>query len=85
MTAANVNVRPDISSGIAAHDATNLVLLFALNRIPVSKQRLVCRWHHNSDGRLSCRWEPIPRSRILDPKEPVERFVSRDGSNIVPA
>jgi hypothetical protein len=63
--------------------ATNLVLLFALNRIPVSTHRLLCHWHRNSDGRLSCRWEPIPRSRILDPKQPVERFVSRDGSNIV--
>jgi hypothetical protein len=83
MTAANVNVRPDISSGIVTHDATNLVFLFALNRIPVSTHRLLCHWHRNSDGRLSCRWEPIPRSGILDPKQPVERFVSRDGSNSV--
>jgi hypothetical protein len=83
MTAGNVNVRLHISSGIVAHDATNLVLLFALDRIPVSTHRLLCHWHRNSDGRLSCRWEPIPRSRILDPKQPVERFVSRDGSNIV--
>jgi hypothetical protein len=27
----------------------------------------------------------IHPSRILDPKEPVERFMSRDDSNIVPA
>jgi hypothetical protein len=61
MTAANVNVRPDISSGIVAHDATNLVLLFALNRIPVSPHRLLCHWYRNADGRLVCTWEP-PRS-----------------------
>jgi hypothetical protein len=83
MAAANLNVRPDISSGIVAYGATNLVLLFPLDRI--STHRLLCYWHPNSDGRLSCRWEPIPRSRILDPKQPVGRFVSRNGSNIVPA
>ena len=75
MTAADPNVDPAFASGIVAPNATNLVLLFALDSIPVSKQRLVCHWHRNSDDRLSCRWEPIPRSRILDPKQPVERFV----------
>ena len=85
MAAENLDVRPDISSGIVAPNASNLVLLFALDSIPASTQRLLCHWHRNSDGRLSCRWEPIPRSRILDPKQPVERFASRDGSNIVPA
>jgi hypothetical protein len=77
--------RPAIASGIVAPNVTNLVLLFALDRIPVSTHRLVCHWHRNADGRLVCRWKPIHRSRILDPKQPVERFVSRDGSNIVPA
>ena len=85
MAAANPNVGPTIASGIVAPNATNLVLLFALDRIPVSTHRLVCHWHRNADGRLVCRWKPIPRSRILDPKQPVELFVSRDGSNIVPA
>ena len=84
MAAANLDVRPAIAPGIVAPNASNLVLLFALDSIPVSKQRLVCHWHRNSDGRLSCRWEPIPRSSILDPKQPVKRLVSRDGSNIVP-
>jgi hypothetical protein len=66
MTAGNVNVRLDISSGIVAHDATNRVLLFALNRIPVSTHRLLCHWHRNSDvgspaaGSLS----PDPASSI---------------------
>jgi hypothetical protein len=58
MAAANLNVRPAIASGIVAPNATNLVLLFALDSIPVSKQRLVCRWHRNPDGRLVCAWEP---------------------------
>jgi hypothetical protein len=76
MAAANLDVRPAIASGIVAPNDTNLVLLFAPDSIPVSKQRLVCRWHRNADGRLSCGWEPIPRSRILDPKQPVDRFLS---------
>ena len=58
MAAANLNVRPAIASGIVAPNATNLVLLFALDSIPVSKQRLVCRWYRNADGRLLCAWEP---------------------------
>ena len=86
MTAANVNVRPVVAPGTVAPNASNLVLLFELDPIPVSAQRLVCHWHRNADSRLVCAWEPdIHRSRILDPKEPVERFLSRDGSNIVPA
>jgi hypothetical protein len=64
MSAANRDVRPAIASGIVAPNATNLVLLFALDRIPVSKQGLVCHWHRSSNGRLSCRWEPIPRSHL---------------------
>jgi hypothetical protein len=74
MTAANVNARPAVAPGIVAPNASNLVLLFALDSIPVSKQRLVCRWHLNADGRLVCAWgaKRILRSRILDPKEPVE-------------
>ena len=58
MAAANLDVRPAIASGIVAPNATNLVLLFALDSIPVSKQWLVCRWHRNADGRLLCAWEP---------------------------
>lgn len=58
MAAANLDVRPAIASGIVAPNATNLVLLFALDSIPVSEQRLVCRWHRNADGRLLCAWEP---------------------------
>ena len=84
MAAANLDVRPAIASGIVAPNATNLVLLFALDRIPVSKQRLVCRWYRNLDGRLLCAWEPNissdPASSIR--KNLSKRFVSRDGSNI---
>jgi hypothetical protein len=78
MAAANLDACPAIVSGIVAPNATNLVLLFALDSIPVSKQRLVCRWHRNADGRLRCAWaKHILRSRILDPKEPVQRFLAR--------
>jgi hypothetical protein len=84
MAAANLNVRPAIASGIVAPNATNLVLLFALDSIPVSKQRLVCHWHRNADCRLVCAWEPNvssdPASSIR--KNLSKRFVSRDGSNI---
>ena len=84
MTTANLNVRPAIVPGIVAPSATNLVLLFARDRIPVSKQRLVCRWHRNAHGRLVCAWEPNvssdPASSIR--KNLSKRFVSRDGSNI---
>jgi hypothetical protein len=47
-------VSPAIASGIVAPNATNLVLLFALDRIPVSTHRLVCHWHRNADRRLVC-------------------------------
>jgi hypothetical protein len=84
MAAANLNVRPDIASGIVAQDATNLVLLFPLDRIPVSTHRLLCHWHPNSDGRLSCRWEPNKSSdRAFSIRKNLSnRFVNRDGSNI---
>lgn len=39
-------------------DATDLVRLFALDRLPVDRQYLVCRWRRDGDGRLACRWEP---------------------------
>jgi hypothetical protein len=58
MTTANLDVRPAVAPGIVAPSATNLVLLFALDSIPVSAQRLVCRWHRDADGRLVCAWEP---------------------------
>ena len=55
MAGANLDVRPAIALGIVAPNDTNLVLLIALDSIPVSKRRLVCHWHRNSEGRLSCR------------------------------
>ena len=57
MTAANVNVGPVVAPGIVASNATNLVLLFALDPIPVSAQRLICHWHRDADSRLVCAWE----------------------------
>jgi hypothetical protein len=86
MTAANLDVRPAVAPGLVAPDAANLTLLFAPDPIPISAHRLVCHWRRNSDGRLGCTWEPdLSPQRIPEPKKPVERFVSRDGSNIVPA
>jgi hypothetical protein len=58
MTAANVNVRPVVAPGIVAPNASNIVLLFALDPIPVSAQRLVCHWHCDADSRLVCAWKP---------------------------
>jgi hypothetical protein len=68
MTAPNLDIRPAIAPGIVAPKATNLVLLFALDPMPVSTQRLVCYWHRGADGRLVCAWEadksPDPASLI---------------------
>ena len=58
MAAANQMSAPAIASGIVAPDATNVVLLFARNPIPVSAHRLVCHWHRDADSRLVCAWEP---------------------------
>ena len=84
MAAVNRDVRPDTASGIVAPNATNLVLLFALDSIPDSKQRLVCRWHRNADGRLLCAWEPnISCDRASSIRKNLSRrFVNRDGSSI---
>jgi hypothetical protein len=76
MTAANVNVRPADAPGIVAPNASNLVLLFALDPIPGSKQRLVCRWHRNADGRLLCAWEP----KISSDAHPRSERTCRNGS-----
>ena len=72
MTTANLNVRPAIVPGTVAPSATNLVLLFALDRMPVSARQLVCHWHRDADGRLVCAWEPdgivnLSRGGILLP------------------
>ena len=58
MTAENLDVRPATAPGVVTPNSTNLVLLFALDPIPVSTQRLVCHWHREADSRLVCAWEP---------------------------
>jgi len=35
-----------------------LLRLFALDRLPEHRRRLVCHWHHGADGGLLSVWEP---------------------------
>jgi hypothetical protein len=60
MTAAILNVRPAAEPGIVSTEiaVARLVRLFALDRLPAGRRRLVCRWHRDVDGRLACAWEP---------------------------
>jgi len=60
MTAAILAVRPAAPPGIVSpkSDTGNLVHLFGLDRLPLRRQPLVCRWHCDADGRLFCIWEP---------------------------
>lgn len=59
MTAAILNVRSAAAPGTVSPKGTkDLVRLFALDRLPVGRPRLVCRWHRDADGRLACLWEP---------------------------
>ena len=39
-------------------NAADLLQLFALDRLPAKRPRLVAHWHRQSDGRLVCAWEP---------------------------
>jgi hypothetical protein len=55
--------RPDFGARDTAND---LVTLFALDRLPARRPRLVAHWHRRPDGRLACAWEPdlsAPRRR----------------------
>jgi hypothetical protein len=64
MTAAILNVRSAVAPGTVPRPGaidrgtTDFVRLFALDRLPAERQRLVCRWRQDADGRLSCIWEP---------------------------
>ena len=44
--------------GSVVRNPANLVALFALDRLPVQRPRLVAHWHRQPDGRLACTWEP---------------------------
>jgi hypothetical protein len=54
-----LDIRPAVEPGIVPPNVAtiDLVRLFALDRLPVGRRRLVCRWHR-ADGRLACIWEP---------------------------
>jgi hypothetical protein len=60
MTAAILDVRPAARLGaVPAQGATtDLVRLFALDRLPGRRRRLACHWRRDADGRLVCTWEP---------------------------
>jgi hypothetical protein len=59
MTSAILNVRSAAAPGTVSLKGTkDLVRLFALDRLPVDRPRLVCRWHRHTDGGLTCTWEP---------------------------
>jgi hypothetical protein len=60
MTAAILDVRLATRPGMSPPQGstTNLVHLLALARLPAGRQRLVCHWHHDAEGRLACVWEP---------------------------
>lgn len=60
MTAAILDVRPAALPGIGPpKDATtNLVRLFAFDRLPAGRRQLVCHWRRDAEGWLACIWEP---------------------------
>jgi hypothetical protein len=60
MTAAILDFRPAAPPGSAlpADTAADFLRLFALDRLPPVRRRLVCRWHRDADGRLASSWEP---------------------------
>jgi hypothetical protein len=60
MTTAILEFRPAATPGAAPREtaATDLVRLFALDRIATARRSLVCHWHRGADGRLVRNWEP---------------------------
>jgi hypothetical protein len=54
-----LDVLPAAEPGIIPTNAATIdvVRLFALDRPPVGRRWLVCRWHRAGD-RLACIWEP---------------------------
>lgn len=61
---ASLAARPGFVQSRGAND--RLLRLFALDRLPEHRQRLVCHWQHGADGRLLSVWEP----EILLPPNP---------------
>jgi len=47
----------------AVRNGADLLELFALDRLPAKRARLVAHWHRGSDGRLVCAWEPDLNSK----------------------
>jgi hypothetical protein len=58
MTAAILNLRSAAAPDTAQlKDTRTLVRLFELDRLPMARPMLACRWRLARDGRLACRWE----------------------------
>jgi len=76
MTAAILDMRPaSLPGSVPPNGATNnLVRLFALDRPPAGRRRLVCHWHRDANGRLACIWEPdigpVPHRRSDESARP---------------
>jgi hypothetical protein len=74
MTAAILNVHSAAAPCTVSPQGTkDLVRLFALDRLPVGRPRLVCRWHRDADGRLACLWEPGLWEPDRDPQNGKQR------------
>lgn len=52
------NFRATARTAPAVRTPANLVVLFALDRLPAQRPRLIAHWHRQPDGRLVCAWEP---------------------------
>lgn len=46
-----------VSMTAARKGTADIVRLFPLDRAPPRRQRLVCHWHRDRDGRLTAVWE----------------------------
>jgi hypothetical protein len=55
-----LDTRPAVGPGTATTYTApdNLVHVFALDRVPISRRRLLCHWRRQADGCLACSWEP---------------------------
>jgi hypothetical protein len=60
MTTAILEFCPASAPSVAMREtaATDLVRLFALDRLPAARRAFVCHWRRDADGLLGAVWEP---------------------------